>query len=150
MRFSLTLLKTASAVLMLLFSVVSFAKSLPDSKRIDSTSETFMKQIIMGESDAAFSLISAYVGVNLEQFTQRGEKITADMNRISKSAGQPLSYSLLKRQSVDSHFYKLTYLVKYRSAALVWELNYYQANKGWHLVDVSFNTNINALFTLID
>jgi hypothetical protein len=32
----------------------------------------------------------------------------------------------------------------------VWELNYYQANKGWHLVDVSFNTNINALFTLID
>ena len=146
----MTLLKTASAVLMLLFSVVSFARSLPDSKRIDSTSETFMKQIVMGETDAAFSLISAYVGVNLEQFTQRGEKITADMHRISKSAGKPLSYSLLKKQSVDSHFYKLTYLVKYRSAALVWEMNYYQATKGWHLVDVSFNTNINALFTLID
>ena len=124
----------------------SFAKSLASTDKVDSASETFMKQILMSETSAAYNLISAYVGVNLEQFMQRGEKAAQDMATVKNGAGEPLSYALLKKQNIDEHFYKLTYLLKYRSAAIIWELNYYQADKGWHLVDVSFNGDINSLF----
>jgi hypothetical protein len=133
--------------LMLLVSTSSlFAKPLEDEAKMDSASETFMAQVAMGETDAALSLISAYIGVDPLQFQQRGEKIISDMKQITASAGKPISHALLKKQSVDGHFYKITYLLKFPRAALVWELNFYQANKGWHLVDVGFNTNINALF----
>jgi hypothetical protein len=140
-------IKTLIAALFLLLSSSHvLAKSIADKAKMDSISETFMAQVAMGETEAALSLISAYIGVDAAQFQQRGQSIIGDMKQISVSAGQPISKALLKKQSVQDHFYKITYLLKFARAALVWELNYYQADKGWHLVDVSFNTDINALF----
>jgi len=69
-----------------------------------------------------------------------------DMKQLESNQGKPLSFAMLKQESVGEHFYKISYLLKYPAAALVWELNYYQPAEGWNLVDISFNTDINALF----
>lgn len=105
-----------------------------------------MTQVLNGNLEPAYALLSGYVGVDLEQFNERGKKVVADMKLIEQSAGKPLSYALLNKQSVGEHFYKIQYLLKYQAAALIWELNYYQPEQGWNLVDVSFNTDINSLF----
>ena len=105
-----------------------------------------MSQLMSGEFESAYSLMTAYIGVNITQFEERGKKAAEAMKQMEKTQGKPLSYALLKTQSVGEHFYKATYLLKYSAAALVWEFNYYQPDKGWKLVDISFNTNINALF----
>jgi len=105
-----------------------------------------MSQVLSGEVEAAYSLLSAYAGIDLEQFIERGKKVANDMKQLEKSAGKPLSFDLLETQSVGEHFYKITYLLKYETVALVWSLNYYQPKQGWKLVDVSFNGDINSLF----
>ena len=105
-----------------------------------------MSQLVLGEFESAYSLMSAYIGVDAKQFEERGKKAALDITQVNKSQGKPISFARLKSQSVDEHFYKITYLLKYPAAALIWELNYYQPEQGWNLVDVSYNTNINGLF----
>ena len=105
-----------------------------------------MGQLVAGEIEAGYSLMSAYLGVDINAFVEKGKKAEADIKQLQQSIGKPLSLALLKEESVGEHFYKLTYLLKYQAAALVWEINYYQPDSGWKLVDVSFNGDINALF----
>jgi len=140
-KFSLSVL-----ILLLTFLSQANAKPLASKEKVDKVSNYFMTQILNGEVEAAYSLLSAYIGIDLEQFTERGKKVASDIKRLEKSSGKPLSFDLLETQSVGEHFYKATYLLKYQSIALIWSINYYQPDKGWNLVDVSFNGDINALF----
>jgi hypothetical protein len=128
------------------FSSLSHAKPLVSKEKIDKVSDYFMSQLVGGEYEGSYSLMSAYIGVSPAQFEERGKKMSHNMKQLETSQGKPLSYALLKKESVGEHFYKISYLLKYPSAALVWELNYYQPSEGWNLVDISFNTDINALF----
>ena len=129
-----------------LFSLNTHASGLSDKAKIEKVSEHFMEQVLAGEVSDAYALMSAYVGIDLAAFNERGKQVSTSMEKLKASAGKPLSYALVKKQEVEGHFYKLTYLLKYPSAALLWELNYYQPEAGWYLVDISFNTNINKLF----
>lgn len=141
----LTITRTLLFVL-LSASSFSYAKSLENTDKIDSVSNFFMSQILSGETSAAFSLISTYLGVDAASFEERGKKAELNLSQLNTSLGKPLSFALLEKQAVGDHFYKTIYLLKYETAALVWEINFYQPNKGWKLVDINFNTNINALF----
>ena len=77
---------------------------------------------------------------------RRRKRNVCELKQLKTNLGKPLSYALLEKESVGNHFYQVTYLLKYESAALVWKLNYYQPQQGWKLVDISYNTDINALF----
>ena len=137
-----------SAILLSLISISSLsqAKTLEDVNKVDKVTDYFMSQILAGEVSSAYSLISAYLGVDAVSFEERGKKAELSLSQLNSSLGKPLSYALLEKQAVGNHFYKVIYLLKYETAALVWEINYYQPSEGWKLVDINFNTNINALF----
>ena len=135
-----------TALTALFLSASALAKDLPDTKKVDQVSDFFMGQLVAGEIESGYSLMSAYLGVDINAFLEKGKKAEADIRQLQQSIGKPLSYALLKQESVGEHFYKLSYLLKYPAAALVWEINYYQPEQGWKLVDISFNGDINALF----
>ena len=122
------------------------AKSLDSLKRVDQTGEQFMTQVQDGDVESAYALLSAYAGVNIEGFLARGEKVAQDLKKLEKNVGKPISYAKLKTQNIGEHFYKITYLLKYKTAAVIWELNYYQPEQGWLLVDVAYHADINRLF----
>ena len=105
-----------------------------------------MSQIAAGEVKDAYAIMATYLGVDATAFEARAQQVTQNMTQLNSSIGKPLSYALIKTQEVDGHFYKLTYLLKYPSAALVWELNYYQPDQGWVLVDIAYHTKIDSLF----
>jgi len=145
----LQILHKISTSLFILFLVLfsqAHAKPIESKEKADKVSQYFMDQVLKGEIEAAYSLLSAYVGIDLEQFIERGKKVANDMKQLEKSSGKPLSFDLLETQSVGEHFYKITYLLKYETVALIWSMNYYQPDQGWKLVDVSFNGDINSLF----
>lgn len=128
------------------FGASAHAKTLGDLNKVEAASDLFMSQIMAGEVSSAFSLISAYLAVEPTAFAESGKKAELALNQLNTKMGKPLSYSLLKKQSVGEHFHKLTYLLKYQSVAIVWEINYYQPSEGWKLIDINSNTNINDLF----
>ena len=142
------MLKISLSLLILFFAFFSHvhAKPIENKDKADKVSNYFMGQILNGEVEEAYSLLSAYAGIDLEQFIERGKKVANDMKQLEKSSGKPLSFDLLETQSVGEHFYKITYLLKYETVALIWNINYYQPDNGWKLVDISFNGDINALF----
>lgn len=129
-----------------LFAASSHAKVLEDKSKVDKVSDFFMSQILTGDTLAAYSLISAYLGVDGAPFEEQGKKAALGLTTLNNNLGKPLSYALLEKQSVGEHFYKVIYLLKYESAAVIWEINYYQPSDGWKLVDINYNTNINSLF----
>lgn len=131
---------------LLLSASLSSAKTLSDTAKVDKVSDFFMSQILAGDVPAAFALIATYLGVDAASFEERGKKAELSLSQLNASLGKPLSYALLEQQAVGDHFYKVIYLLKYEAAALVWEINYYQPSEGWKLVDINFNTDINALF----
>tara|TARA_R110001592_G_scaffold7126_1_gene40158 strand:- start:24595 stop:25032 length:438 start_codon:yes stop_codon:yes gene_type:complete len=139
-------IRSAILLSLIFISSLSQAKTLEDIKKADKVTDYFMSQILAGEVSSAFSLISAYLGVDAASFEERGKKAELNLSQLNSSLGKPLSYALLEKQAVGEHFYKMIYLLKYESAALVWEINYYQPSDGWKLVDINFNTDINSLF----
>lgn len=140
------LLLSLTCLMSFAFSTGSFAKSLPNTGKVLQESELFMSQLASGDAETAINLISVYLGIDANAFNQRAQKIVNDMRRINESAGKPLSFAKLDEQSIGDHFFKVRYLLKYQQAAIVWEINFYQPEKGWQLVDISFNTDIDALF----
>lgn len=147
MRLPNYVLSLTFALLAGLITTSAWAKTIDSEKKLQQISDHFMTQVATGDTESALALIAAYLGVDAAQFEQRAGKLVNDMRRIESSAGKALSYAKLDDQRVGEHFYKSRYLLKFQQAALVWEINYYQASKGWQLVDVSFNTDIDALFT---
>ena len=137
---------TAISLTLLLSASLSSAKTLSDTTKVDKVSDFFMSQILSGDVPAAFALIATYLGVDGASFEERGKKAELSLTQLNSSLGKPLSYALLEKQAVGDHFYKVIYLLKYETAALVWEINYYQPSEGWKLVDINFNTDINDLF----
>lgn len=127
-------------------SSLANAKTLENTDKVDKVSDHFMSQILSGEVASAYSLIAAYLGVDAASFEERSKKTELNLSQLNTKLGKPLSVALLEKKSVSDHFYKTIYLLKYETAALIWELNYYQPTEGWKLVDISYNTDINSLF----
>lgn len=134
------------AIATLIFSANAWSRSIESTDKVEQVSDHFMAQVKQGDSESALSLIAAYLGVDTASFEQRASKIVNDMKRIEASAGKALSFAKIDNRRVGEHFYQVRYLLKFQQAALVWELNYYQPDTGWQLVDVSFNTDIDSLF----
>lgn len=134
------------AIATLFLSASVWSKSIDNTDKVEQVSDQFMTQVTQGDAESALSLIGAYLGVDTASFEQRASKIVNDMKRIETSAGKALSFAKIDTRRVGEHFYQVRYLLKFRQAALVWELNYYQPDTGWQLVDVSFNTDIDSLF----
>ncbi len=132
--------------LSLFASATSLAKSLPSTQKITQETDLFMSNLASGDAETAINLISVYLGIDADQFNQRAQKIVNDMKRINASAGKPIAFAKLDEQSIEDHFFQVRYLLKYQQAAIVWEINFYQPESGWRLVDISFNTDIDALF----
>jgi len=132
--------------LLLAFTSSAYAKTIPDTDKVLQVSNHFMGQVTAGDTKSALSLISAYLGIDASHFEQRSNTLIDNMKRVETSYGKALSFAKLDEQNVGDHFFKIRYLLKFQQAALIWEMNYYQPQSGWHLVDVSMSTDINKLF----
>lgn len=139
-------IRSAILLTLIFISSLSQAKTLEDIKKVDKVTNFFMSQILAGETSSAYSLIAAYLGVDAASFEERGKKAELNLSQLNSTLGKPLSYALLEKQAVGEHFYKLIYLLKYETAALVWEINYYQPSQGWKLVDINIHDKIDSLF----
>ena len=56
-------------------STSASAKELSDTKKIAQVSEYFMGQLLSGEIESGYSLMSAYLGVDIKGFVEKGKKV---------------------------------------------------------------------------
>jgi len=105
-----------------------------------------MSTLLKGNTEQAYKDIIPTAGEEKERFTQQGMSVSTYMTKVREQIGEPVSFDLITTQSIKDHFFKQKYLLKFDNAAIVWEINYYQPREGWKLVDITYNTDIEALF----
>lgn len=105
-----------------------------------------MSLLLKGNTERAYKELISEVGGDSERLSQQAAEVATFMTKVRDQLGEPISYDLITTGSIKEHFYKQKYLLKFDNAAIVWEINYYQPRKGWKLVDIAYNTDIDALF----
>ncbi len=137
------------AILTTLFffnNLASASESPNTNEDLKKTGDQFMSALLKGNTEQAYKEIIPVAGTEKERFTQQGLSVSAYMTKVREQIGEPVSFDLIATQSIKDHFFKQKYLLKFDNAAIVWEINYYQPTQGWKLVDITYNTDIEALF----
>ena len=123
------------------------AESTKDTKQqLSKAGGHFMSLLLKGKTEQAYKELLSEVGGDTERLTQQATEMATFMVKVREQLGEPISYDLITTDSIKEHFFKQKYLLKFDNAAIVWEINYYQPREGWKLVDVAYNTDIDALF----
>ena len=127
-------------------NLASASENASTNESLKKTGDQFMSALLKGNTKQAYKDIVPYAGEEKERFTQQGMSVAAYMTKVREQIGEPISFDLIATQSIKEHFFKQTYLLKFDNAAIVWEINYYQPKQDWKLVDITYNTDIDALF----
>jgi hypothetical protein len=124
------------------------ADTIKSAAAVNKISDAFMQQIKEGKVDEAYKALSSYISIDKDKFLAVGTKASVYIGQVQKKIGLPLEVSLVKNKAVRNDFIRKMYLLKYPTAALVWELTYYQpeSKKGWILIGVNYSSNIDPLF----
>ena len=129
------------------YNSIALANAATDTKeKLSKAGGNFMSLLLKGKTEQAYKALLSEVGGDTERLTQQATEMATFMVKVREQLGEPISYDLITTGSIKEHFYKQKYLLKFDNAAIVWEINYYQPREGWKLVDVAYNTDIDALF----
>ncbi|MDX5298581.1 MAG: hypothetical protein LPK85_06485 [Gammaproteobacteria bacterium] len=121
-----------------------------DLGAVNSAVERFVEAMNRGEVAPAHRELRAHLGVSLEAFDAAVRDTVADMANLREQLGKPIGMVLVDKQAIGEDFYRLIYLQKYSSAAIVWELTFYRPLSTWLVVGVNYSADIDKLFQSVD
>lgn len=127
-----------------------FADTLNDYDKVSKQSAQFIGLIESGKAADAYDLLSRYVTASNAEFESIKSKALSNIEMINVELGKPLGSALLKREVVSTHFERYSYLVKYKKAAIVWQITWYQPQDGWQVIAVNFSANIDPFYVQKD
>ncbi|MCP5207652.1 MAG: hypothetical protein H7A01_10645 [Hahellaceae bacterium] len=146
----MTIKKIIAPLIMLLFIYAqsSGAETLKDSAQVANYSQKFITLIESDKAADAYDVLSPFVTASSQEFDGIKSKALSNIEMIKAELGKPLSSQFLKRESVADHFERHSYLVKYRKAAIVWQVTWYQPDSGWQVIAVNFSANVDPFYTV--
>ena len=113
---------------------------------ISEKTRIFMERLDEGRILAAYKAMKAVLGVDTEPFMEDAEKARKFFGQVRERVGEPLGATRVKRESIDDHFHRQSYLQTFESAALHWQFTFYRPADEWVLVGVSYFTNLDPLY----
>jgi len=113
---------------------------------ISEKTRIFMERLDEGRILAAYKAMKAVLGVDTEPFMEDAEKARKFFGQVRERVGDPLGATRVKRESIDDHFHRQSYLQTFESAALHWQFTFYRPADEWVLVGVSYSTNLDPLY----
>lgn len=136
-----------TSLILIALSFSAIADTLPDPDSIEPKTGAFMQQVAKGQVAEAYGSVAAYLGVSREPFDASAKEADTYFQKVFDRAGKTLATDRVKRESIDDHFYRETWLQKFGEAAMAWQFTFYQADAGWKLVGISYTTDIESLYT---
>ena len=106
----------------------------------------FMERLNEGRVLAAYKAMKAVLGVDTKPFMEDAEKARKFFGQVRERVGEPLEATRVRRESIDGHFHRQSYLQKFESAALHWQFTFYRPVDEWVLVGVSYSTDLDPLY----
>ncbi|BES72915.1 hypothetical protein RE428_39330 [Marinobacter nanhaiticus D15-8W] len=142
------LLTSLCLIALCLASHPSHADTLPAPDSVEPKTRGFMQQVANGKVTEAYGSLAPYLGVSQEPFDASAKEADTYFKKVFDRAGKTLDIARVKREAIDDHFYRETWLQKFAEAAMAWQFTFYQATDGWKLVGISYTTDIESLYSL--
>ncbi|WP_148864097.1 hypothetical protein [Marinobacter fonticola] len=136
------------SLLMSVLSLSANADTLPAPDSVEPKTRAFMQQVADGRVAEAYSGLAPYLGVSREPFDASAREADSYFRKVHDRAGKTLDTVRVRREAIDDHFYRETWLQKFSEAAMAWQFTFYRATDGWKLVGVSYTTDIESLYSL--
>lgn len=125
----------------------AYSQTLPDPDSIEPETRAFMQQVTVGKVVEAYNSLAPYLGVSREPFDASAKDADSYFQKVFDRAGRTLAIDRVKREAIDDHFYRETWLQKFAEAVMAWQFTFYRANDGWKLVGISYTTDIESLYS---
>lgn len=125
------------------------AAKLENRNELLALSTEFIAQVSSERTEKAYRAIQRYAIASDAEFGNIMEQALSQSKLIETELGKSTGHSLIRKESVGNDFERHTWLVKYAKAALVWQIIFYQADEGWQVMAVNFNSDVEPLYTSI-
>lgn len=141
----------SGAALLLLLASPLAAQTLESQAKVVEKTKSFMDEVVSGDVQQAYQSLRPYLGVGASPYDHSATEAVAYFQKVTEKAGKAITRSHVKTETIANDFIRETWLQKFAAAAIAWEFTFYQPNEnGWKLVGVSYSTNINNLYQVVE
>tara|TARA_R110002110_G_scaffold166602_2_gene367280 strand:- start:32196 stop:32630 length:435 start_codon:yes stop_codon:yes gene_type:complete len=132
--------------LSMLICLISCTNTTNQSGKTLKLSESFVTQVEQGQIEAAFEMLKAHWPMsnvevdNLKNHTMRQRKV------VVSRYGEPQAVEFVKTELVGKSLVRHTFIEKFESHALKWELSFYKNKGKWLISTVYWDDEISTLF----
>lgn len=123
------------------------ADALDSREELLQQTSVFMDTVVKGDIQAAYRQLRPHLGVDNQPYDQSARDAADYFDQVQDQAGKTLDTSQVRTEVIANDFTRISWLQKFRSAAIAWEFTFYRPDDdGWKLVGVSYSTDIEYLY----
>ena len=104
--------------------------------------EKFFSLIKQGKAPEAFH--DAFHDVEPQMGSQTIDTAGAQTAAMLKTFGEIIDWSPYETDTITPHMFRQTYFVRCSAIPMFVTIQFYEADKGWHIVDIQLNTYTNG------
>jgi len=130
----------------IVFGSIAHADSFSSKQHIDEFIKGVIPNLVTENYKEGFYKLKPYWPIPGVEIDSVINKIDLQMPTISKRFGKVLSMEFIKSESIGASFYKIVYLQKYESHAMVWDFSFYKPADVWFVNQVYFSDSLRKLY----
>ena len=124
-----------------------FSQSLKSVEDVNKLTTDMMNKFVIRQFDIGVDLIKPYTVLKDSDLNVIKTQIQAKLPAIEASYGICVGYELVFKEQIGESLLKIIELQKYKKYALRWNMIFYNNGEEWKLVNLSYNDNINEIFS---
>lgn len=147
-------LRLLTVTLILLVIVISFTglgvagvEYLSDELACVKLSGRFMKSIVEGDVDKAFSFVDPYFPISQSELDNLVHQTRVQLQGSQPNFGSMLNYKFVRKERVEDFLIRFTFVIKHELTVTVWKFLYYRPEDRWLLNSLNWNDQVKDLFS---
>ena len=129
-----------------LSSVSAQTASFKSTKEAHAFAENMVKQIIAGQSIAAFEAIKPYWPLDASTIDGLAKTTSEQIPMLEETFGKVTGYEFAGSETLGTSGHLETFLIKYEQSALRFYVVFYNGGNGWIVNSLSWDDNWDFLF----
>jgi len=120
---------------------------LSDELSCVKLSGRFMRSIVEGDVDKAFSLVDPYFPISQSEFDNLVHQTRIQLQGSQPNFGSMLNYKFVREERVEDFLIRFTFVIKHELTVTVWKFLYYRPEDRWLLNSLNWNDQVKDLFS---
>lgn len=124
----------------------SAVEYLPDKMACVKLSGQFMRNVVTGNIEEAFTTIGPYFPISQREYNNLLEQTETQLQGSKSSFGDALDYKFVREETVGEFLARYIFVIRHEMTATVWRFLYYKPSEKWLLNSLHWNDDVSQLF----